>query len=166
MMMRNRCIGWVAALAVGVGAYLFVHSLQVPMPTRTQLADGTVAISRADSRIESAPGFPHPRSVQINGDLYLEVPARTEPLTVTSRLLILTVNGKSALRITAYAGETGEQVQVVYGDVVARKHYASSYPEPDHLVRGEMSMVNQTIDLMEKETFDPAEANAWVKQLR
>ena len=41
------------------------------------------------------------------------------------------------------------------GEVIVSKSYPSSYRVPDDLHGGEMSMVNQTIDLMEKENVDP-----------
>jgi hypothetical protein len=55
----------------------------------------------------------------------------------------------------------GEQVEVLYGNAVAHKAYDSPYAQPDTLTSGEMVMINRTIDLMEKEKFDPAELRAW-----
>ena len=75
------------------------------------------------------------------------------------------MRGDSALRLTAYSRETGEQVQVVCGDVLARKNYPSRFDEPDRLAAGQMSMVNQTIDLMEKENFKPGEVRPWAKSV-
>jgi hypothetical protein len=45
---------------------------------------------------------------------------------------------------------------VLSGEVIVSKNYPSSYRVPDDLHGGEMSMVNETIDLMEKENVDPA----------
>lgn len=130
-------------------------------PIRMRLPDGTRALYRSGSTIEPASQFPRPRRIIVDGDAFLIVPAAAEPLIVSSRLLLLTVSGRSALRITAFARQTGEQVQVLCGEVVARKHYPSNYDEPDHLGGGQMTMVNQSIDLMEKETFSPLEIKAW-----
>jgi transmembrane sensor len=52
-------------------------------------------------------------------------------------------------------------VEVLYGRVRAAKSFASPFSEPDILVGGEMSMVNRSIDLMEKETFDRTELIRW-----
>lgn len=128
---------------------------------RTRLSDGTQALYLGKSRIEPAAGFPHPRRLAVDGDVYLVVPDAAEPLILSSRLLLLTVSGGSALRITAFARDTGEQVQVLCGHVIARKNYPSSFAEPDQLDAGQMSMVNQTIDLMEKENFSPSEVGTW-----
>lgn len=126
-----------------------------------RLSDGTQALYRSDSTIEPASQFPNPRRIIVDGDVYLIVPAAADPLIVSSRLLLLTVSGRSALRITAFARQSGEHVQVLCGEVVARKHYASTCDAPDHLSGGKMTMVNQSIDLMEKETFSPLELGAW-----
>jgi hypothetical protein len=77
-------------------------------------------------------------------------------LIVRTRLMRLEVRSASALAITARSRESGEEVEVLDGDVIVRKNYASSYQVPDHLHGGEMSMVNETIDLMEKERMDAA----------
>jgi hypothetical protein len=73
------------------------------------------------------------------------------PLIVHSRLLELTIRRGSAVHIIARSTENGEQVEVLEGegegDLVARKNYPSPYPEPDQLTSGQMTMVNQTIDL-------------------
>lgn len=151
-----------AALLFAIAATSW-HLVRAPTPQHHRLADGTEVFYRSDTdtHIHPAASFPHPRSLAVNGDAYLIVPAGAGPMTLTSRLLRLTINGNTELRITAYARDSGEQVQVLCGDVVASKNYSSQFSEPDHLVRGEMSMVNQNIDLMEKETFNPREAESW-----
>jgi hypothetical protein len=73
----------------------------------------------------------------------------------------LTVTGKTALRVTAYSKEAGEQAEVLYGHVVAHKSYESSYKEPDILTDGQMTMINRDIDLMEKEKADVPALRAW-----
>jgi hypothetical protein len=50
---------------------------------------------------------------------------------------------------------------VLAGTVEARKAYPSPYLVPDVLTSGQMSMVNQTIDLMEKEKTDLGSLRAW-----
>jgi len=122
-----------------------------PVPVRLALADGTVVWYRSDTRVTPAPGFPRPREMAVDGEILMKVPAASEPLGVRTRLMQLSVTGPAIIRITAHGNETGDQVEVLTGDVVVTKNYASSYMTPDHLAAGEMSMVNQTIDLMEKE---------------
>ena len=154
-----------AALLLIAIAASYWYFQRTPTALHRRLGDGTELFYFSDSRIQPAASFPHPRSLALNGDAYLRVPAGTGPMTLTSRLFKLTIKGNAELRITAYARDSGEQVQVLCGVVVASKNYSSRFNEPDHLGRGEMSMVNQSIDLMEKETFDPAEVESWVDKL-
>jgi len=43
---------------------------------------------------------------------------------------------------------------VLNGEVIASKSYPSPYRIPDDLHGGEMSMVNETLDLIDKETIE------------
>ncbi|HEU4623660.1 MAG TPA: hypothetical protein VFS52_02790 [Steroidobacteraceae bacterium] len=155
----------IAALALaGAAAFLFrSHAARVPQELR--LADGTEAFFLASTRVEPAATYPQPREIRIDGDAFLRVPAGSGPLIVRTRLLVLTVTGESALRVKAFWKQTGEQVEVLSGHVQAKKSYPSQYSQPDELTGGEMSMVNQTIDLMEKEKFDPAPLRRWSEEL-
>jgi hypothetical protein len=132
-----------------------------PTPQSLRLPDGTEAFFLSGARVTPADSYPRPRQIGVDGDVFFRVTAAPQPLTVRSRLLVLTVSGKTAFRITAHSRETGEQVEVLYGHVEARKSYDSPYPEPDTLRGGQMVMVNETIDLQEKENFDPAALRAW-----
>jgi hypothetical protein len=148
-----------------LGAVLVLRSQATPVPHAIHLADGTEAFFLSDTRVEPAATYPQPREIRVDGDAFLRVPAASGPLIVRTRLFVLTVTGDSALRVKAYWKQTGEQVEVLSGHVQAKKSYPSSYSEPDELASGEMSMVNQTIDLMEKEKFDPAPLRQWSEEL-
>jgi ferric-dicitrate binding protein FerR (iron transport regulator) len=150
-------------LLVGVAA-LVKWALR-PMPRALHLADGTEVFFLSDTKITPAAGYPQPREIQVDGDAFFRVEAAAQPLIVRSRLLVLTVTGETAFRMTAYSRQTGEQVEVLYGHAVAHKAYDSPYAEPDTLTGGEMVMINRTIDLMEKEKFDPAALRAWSEAL-
>jgi hypothetical protein len=137
------------------------HELQ-----KVDLIDGTVAIFNSGATLAPALGYPNPRAIDIDGEFWLQATGGGAPLTVRSRLLVLRIEGKSALHIVALSSETGAQVEVLYGDVTANKNYPSNYSEPDHLGAGEMSMVNRTIDLMEKEKLNLDEIRALKDKLR
>jgi ferric-dicitrate binding protein FerR (iron transport regulator) len=155
----------VIAILVTLGAAFVYRSHTVPTPRALQLSDGTEAYFLSDTRVEPATTYPQPREIRVDGDAFLRVTASSGPLTVRTRLFVLTVTGDSALRVKAYWKQTGEQVEVLSGSVQARKSYPSPYSEPDLLTGGEMSMVNQTIDLMEKEKFDPVPLRQWSEDL-
>ena len=167
--MRSKAsLAWVLvaiALLGGLGAWLLWPQKPPPVPQAQRLADGLEAFHLTDSRLEPSPGYPSPREMRVDGDFFIRVPDAPTPLVVRSRLLVLTVTGKTAFRITAYSHEAGEQVEVLYGHIEARKSYPSNYMEPDRLTDGEMTMINRDIDLMEKETTDVAALRAWADAL-
>jgi hypothetical protein len=155
----------VIVILVALGAAFLYRSHTTPVPRSLRLTDGTEAFFLSNTRVEPTATYPQPREIRVDGDAFLRVPATSGPLVVRTRLLVLTVTGDSALRVKAYWKQTGEQVEVLSGHVQAKKSYPSSYSQPDELTGGEMSMVNQTIDLMEKETFDPASLTKWSEDL-
>jgi ferric-dicitrate binding protein FerR (iron transport regulator) len=162
--MRRIAAAVIVAL-VAVGA-LVAYRTHAPLtPGAIHLADGTEVFFLSDTRVEPTNTYPQPREIRVDGDAFLRVTAGAAPLVVRTRLLVLTVSGESALRVKAYWKQTGEQVEVLSGHVQARKSYPSTYSDPDQLAGGEMSMVNQTIDLMEKERFDPAPLRKWSTEL-
>ena len=146
----------VAALALGSMwvAYRVWRKPTGTPPEIRHLGDGTIASLGADTRLLALAGFPSRRELSLDGEALLKVPAGGQPLIVRTRLMHLEVRAPSTLALTAWSRETGEEVEVLSGEVIVSKSYASPYRVPDDLHGGEMSMVNRTIDLMEKETVD------------
>lgn len=136
-----------------------------PSPELMRLADGTEVYYLSNTKVSPANSYPRPREIKIDGEAFLRVPAAAEPLVVRSRLLVLTITGRTALRLTARSHETGEEADVLYGRVEAKKAYPSRQSEPDTLSAGEEVMVNETIDLQEKETADLASLRSWSDSL-
>jgi hypothetical protein len=136
-----------------------------PSPELMRLADGTEVYYLSNTKVSPAISYPRPREIKIDGEAFLRVPAAAEPLVVRSRLLVLTITGRTALRVTARSHETGEEADVLYGRVEAKKAYPSRQSEPDTLSAGEEVMVNETIDLQEKETADLASLRSWSDSL-
>jgi hypothetical protein len=146
-------------------AALWHHAHVLQRAQVLQLSDGTEAFFRGDTDVIPVGSYPQPREIQIDGEVFLRVPARAAPLVIRTRLLTLTITGESALRVIGYAKQAGEQVEVLNGHVRAAKSYSSPYSAPDELESGEMSMVNREIDLMEKEKVDTADLQAWSQAL-
>lgn len=151
------CKRALAAAALGV----LLVACAKPTPQYQRLPDGSEVFFLSDSKLTPVAGYPSPREIAADGEFFFRVAESAQPLTLRSRLLVLTVTGKTDLRLTAYSREAGEQVEVLSGHVVARKSYASNYMEPDVLTTGQMSMINKDIDLMEKETADLPALRAW-----
>jgi ferric-dicitrate binding protein FerR (iron transport regulator) len=156
----------IALLAVAV-AVVLLRAKASSGPRELLLADGTQVVLLNGTRAVPSEGFPLNREIQIQGtgDVFVKARAQDKPLIVRTGLLILTVEGESAFRASVSAEKIGEQAEVPYGHVQAAKAYESRFSEPDMLVGGEMSMINRSIDLMEKEKFDPTELAQWSKDV-
>ena len=150
-----------AVLCVGVAGLLAFRAYRTPTPRLMRLADGTEIFYLSDTLIAPSSAYPAPRELKIDGEAFVRASAGAQPLIIRSRLLVLKVTGASALRVTARSSETGEEADVLYGQVEATKAYPSKQNEPDMLLAGQEVMVNQTIDLQEKETADVPGLRAW-----
>jgi hypothetical protein len=136
-----------------------------PSPQMLRLTDGTEVFFLSNTKVYPANSYPRVREIKIDGEAFIRVPATAQPLIVRTRLLVLTVTDRSALRVTARSSETGEEADVLYGHVEAKKAYPSRQNDPDTLLAGEIVMVNETIDLQEKETTDVASLRTWSESL-
>ena len=148
-----------AIVAVGLRAY------RTPTPQVLRLPDGTQVYYLSDTRIEPSSSYPKVREIRIDGEAFVRATGNEQILVVRTRLLVLKVSGSSALRVTARSSEPGEEADVLYGRVEASKAYPSSQNEPDILLAGQEVMINETIDLQEKETTDVPALQAWSNAL-
>lgn len=163
--MTRRFLGLMAIVVVIAGGWMIVQTWREPVPMKVGLPDGTEAYYYRGTRVVMADGFPRPRELSVDGDAFLRIPAGDEPMIVKTRLLVMTVTGETHLRVTARWKQTGEQAEVLKGQVVARKSYPSNFQQPDILTDGQMVMINQTIDLMEKEKAEMAPLRAWTEAI-
>lgn len=150
-----------------VSAVALISACGPPPPKELLLADGTQIILLNGTRAVQATGFPQNREIRLegNGQVFIKARQQAKPLTVRTGLLILTVDGDCAFRALVSSEKIGEQAEVLYGHVRAAKAYPSNFADPDDLGAGEMSMINKSIDLMEKEKFDPSELARWSKEV-
>lgn len=134
------------------------------------LPDSTHVILNPESVVRVPKAFHGPaRQVVLDGDACFETstyrsgPAR--PFIVQTRMLLLqtrdTLNEATIFRVSAFSRDAGESAQVLSGKVIVHKGYPSRDNGPETLGPGNMVMINQTIDLMEKETFDTSTLVAW-----
>jgi hypothetical protein len=155
----------VTALCLGAAGVFAFRAYRTATPLLLRLADGTEVFYLSDTLVSPSSAFPQTRELKIDGEAFVRAAAGTQPLTIRTRLMVLTVTGDSALRITARSSETGEEADVLAGQVVATKAYPSRQNEPDTLTAGEEVMVNETIDLQEKETADVPALRSWSEAL-
>jgi ferric-dicitrate binding protein FerR (iron transport regulator) len=144
---------------------MFGATACAPSPQVLRLSDGTEVFYLSNTKVQPDNTYPQLRQIKIDGEVFVRATAGDKPLVLRSRLLILTVTGRSALRVTARSNETGEEADVLYGQVEAKKAYPSRQNEPDTLLAGEEVMVNETIDLQEKETADLPTLRTWSENL-
>jgi ferric-dicitrate binding protein FerR (iron transport regulator) len=96
------------------------------------------------------------RGARLDGDAFIDA---SRPFTIHTRNLVLT--GAGAIRVSAFAKDEGESAEVLTGSFTATKSYTSPDNETDTLIAGNMVMINRSIDLMEKETYDTTELAVW-----
>jgi hypothetical protein len=147
-----------AVLLCGVAACIVGYWVweRGPARIRVVLVDGTSTVCMRGS-VLSMPAGSAKREAELNGECWMKIAAGGSPVVVRSRLMVLTVSRPARLHMLAWAAEPGEQVEVLEGIVRAEKNYASLNATPDELGAGEMSMVNQSIDLQEKEKLNAKE---------
>lgn len=150
---------WQARLALSLAVY--GTTACSPSPRLLRFEDGTEVFYLSNTSVQSAASYPRSRELKIDGEAFVRAAADEKPLVIRTRLMMLTVTGASALRVIARSNETGEEADVLYGHVEARKAYPSRQNEPDTLLAGEEVMVNETIDLQEKETADLPSLRSW-----
>jgi hypothetical protein len=162
---RRVLLAGAALLCVGIIGVLAFRAYRAPEPRLLRLADGTEIFYLSNTLVTPSSSFPNPRELKIDGEAFVRVSDGAQPLTIRTRLMVLKVTGASALRVTARSSETGEEADVLSGQVEATKAYPSKQNEPDILLAGQEVMVNQTIDLQEKETADVPTLRAWSEAL-
>lgn len=135
--------------------YLYKTFQEIPLADscRIFLLDGSKA----------SPDAKNKRLVLADGDMIFQIGPAAIPFVVHTRILKLTVLKPSIFRVEAFHKDNGEKVDVLEGMVRASKRYESQFPEPDTVRSNEMVMINDQIDLMEKEKEDLSEFASWWK---
>jgi hypothetical protein len=159
--MRRAKSKWVAMTLLAVlgaaGVAVWWSWERGPGTIRVVLADGSSAVCARGSVLIMELGYPGRRDATLDGECWVSVVAGRSALVLRSRLMVLTAPGAARIHVVARAREAGEQVEVLEGTVTAVKNYPSTYSTPDELGPGEMSMVNKSIDLQEKEKMNEKE---------
>jgi ferric-dicitrate binding protein FerR (iron transport regulator) len=148
--------------SVGAGDSIFYSSGLTQRQSLT-LADSSRIMLNPNTQVHIPKNFgvAH-REIYLDGDAYFEVPPADggSPFSVHTRELTL-LFPEGTTRISAFAKDEGESAEVLDGKVMVQKAYASKDHEPEVLGQGDMVMINQSIDLMEKETYDTTSLLAW-----
>lgn len=139
---------------------------QVGQRKQLRLADSSTVILNAGSRLLVPENFPNGgRELVLDGEAYFDAaPAAGRPLVVKTEILTITALG-TAFKVRCFAAQPGATAYLLNGKVkVAKSYHSTSDNQPEILERGNMVLANKEIDLMEKETYDPAALEAWLKE--
>lgn len=158
---RTRIVPYATAPAIQNGDSTAYNSGLTGRALAT-LPDGTRLILNPNTVVHVPKDFNlHSRQVRLDGDAFFDIARQADrPFVVHTRNLVLTVMGTS-FRVSAFARDEGESAEVLRGQIRAAKAYHSTEVEPEILSSGDMIMINRSIDLMEKETFDTTTLRSW-----
>ncbi|WP_222538518.1 FecR family protein [Pedobacter polysacchareus] len=129
------------------------------------LADNSKVILNANSILKVPHGYNKDnRKVILLGAACFNISPNVKlPFSLESSDMKATVLGTS-FYMRAYPHESGQQVELLSGKLKVQKAYQSTLDnQPEILLPGDMVMLNRSVDLMEKETFDIQQREAWVK---
>ncbi len=135
---------------------------KIPEPSDLIMLADSTRIYALDKVSLNLSGRKGDYTATMDGDFFYDIPQQKDVFIIRTRLLKLSVHGKSAFRVIAYNKDEGEEVQVLHGHIVAEKSYKSDFPEPETLKNDNLLMINKSIDLMEKEeNLDTRELRKW-----
>lgn len=148
------------------GLVYTTYAGQVGQRKQLQLADSSTVILNAGSRLLVPQNFPvGGRELVLDGEAFFNAaPSASQPLIVKTEILTITALG-TAFKIRCFAAQPGATAYLLNGKVrVAKTYHSTSDNQPEILERGNMVLANKEIDLMEKETYDPATLEAWLQE--
>jgi ferric-dicitrate binding protein FerR (iron transport regulator) len=139
---------------------------QVGGRKKLMLADSSMVILNAGSRLLVPATFPQKsREIVLDGEAFFEAApnAHGQPFIVKTDKLTITALG-TTFRIRSFTSQPGATAYLLKGKVrVAKTYHSDTDNQPEILERGQMVLANKDIDLMEKETYQPAELESWLR---
>ncbi|SEM18243.1 hypothetical protein SAMN05216436_102156 [bacterium A37T11] len=106
------------------------------------------------------------RVMRISGDFFFVIKKEDTPLHLRTRLIDVHVDEPSEFRVSAYDADRGESIEVMSGYLRVAKTYTSPWPEPDTLRDSSLYMINDSIDLSEKEKLDNIALKKWWERVK
>lgn len=126
------------------------------------LPDKTTVILNGYSQLLVPDNFKQYHTVLLDGEAYFDSP---DTLIVKTNILVMTTQPSAAFKIRCFEMQQGATAYLVKGKVQVTKSYHSTTDnQPEILGFGNMILANKEIDLMEKETYVPAEMQDWLDQ--
>ncbi len=104
--------------------------------------------------------------MRVSGDFFFVIKQEDTPLHLRTRLIDVQVDQPSEFRVSAYDADRGESIEVIKGYLRVAKTYKSPWPEPDTLRDSSLYMINDSIDLSEKEKLDNNALKKWWERVK
>lgn len=129
--------------------------------TRFTLPDGTEVLLNGKSTLLVPDNYAQTHTLLLDGEAWFNTP---KALKVVTNILTISSTAPAAFRIRCFEKQQGATAYLGSGTVLAAKSYHSTTDnQAEKLGIGNMVLANKEIDLMEKETFQPAELDHWLK---
>jgi len=127
------------------------------------LPDSSTVILNANSRLLVPDDYgKEQRRILLDGDAWFTVNPSPAVFTVVADKLTAEVLGTS-FRMRCFTSQQGATVHLLSGKLkVSKSYHSETDNQPEILERGNMILANKEIDLMEKETYDPRDAERWL----
>ncbi|MBV8253196.1 MAG: FecR family protein [Chitinophaga sp.] len=131
--------------------------------TKVVLPDSSTVILNSETLLLVPENYgQQERRILLDGDAWFEVKPDSAVFSVVADKLTSTVLGTS-FRVHCFTGQQGATVYLLTGKLkVAKSYHSATDNQPEILERGQMILANREIDLMEKETYNPLDAERWL----
>lgn len=125
------------------------------------LPDSTKILLNGNSTILVPDNYAQTHILLLDGEAWINT---TNAIKVVSNILTITNTAPASFRIRCFEAQQGATAYLGSGTVQAAKSYHSTTDnQAETLGTGNMVLANKEIDLMEKETYQPAELDRWLK---
>lgn len=129
--------------------------------TRFTLPDSTEVLLNGKSTVLVPDNYAQTHTLLLDGEAWFNT---RHNLKVVTNILTITNTAPAAFRIRCFEVQQGATAYLGSGTVLAAKSYHSTTDnQSETLGIGNMVLANKEIDLMEKETYQPAELERWLK---
>lgn len=133
------------------------------MGTRTSLTlpDSTAILLNGNSTLLVPDNYAQTHTLLLDGEAWIST---KHAIKLVTNILTITNNAPASFRIRCFEAQQGATAYLGSGTVqVAKSYHSTTDNQAETLGIGNMVLANKEIDLMEKETYQPAELDHWLK---
>lgn len=139
-----------------------IHEGTLGERKKISLPGGATITLNSNTRLLVPADFSSSHTLLLDGEAYFD--STIYPLTVKTNILTMTVTAPASFKVRCFEAQQGATAYVYSGEVkVSKSYHSKTDNQPEILGPGNMVLANKEIDLMEKETYQPAEMTAWLE---